>query len=81
MTAQGLDPFALLHREAQNRRLGRGKAGRLASLIDLVTHHGDLGNASALLDGVAGMGLEQMKAAFSDVGKACSACHKDFRAK
>ncbi|ATX78448.1 MULTISPECIES: cytochrome c [Reinekea] len=41
----------------------------------------DLGNASALLDGVAGMGLEQMKAAFSDVGKACSACHKDFRAK
>jgi len=41
----------------------------------------DLSEASALLDGVAGMGLEQMKAAFSDVGKACSSCHKDFRAK
>jgi len=45
------------------------------------TYLGDLGNASVALDAVAGMGLDQMKAALMDVGKACSACHKKFRAK
>jgi cytochrome c556 len=45
------------------------------------TYLADLGKASVALDAVAGMGLDQMKAAFSDVGDACSACHKDFRAK
>lgn len=41
----------------------------------------DMSTATANLVGEAGNGVDAMKAAFGDVGKTCSGCHKQFRAK
>jgi cytochrome c556 len=59
----------------------KAKAELWSTWPQVGTYLGDLGKASVALDAAAGMGLDQMKAALTDVGKACSACHKKFRAK
>ncbi len=40
----------------------------------------DLGTATVALAAVAGDGLDALKGAFGPVGKACGACHEDYRA-
>lgn len=40
---------------------------------------GDLAKAAAALDGAAGQGLDVLRGAIGPVGKACKACHKDYR--
>ncbi len=41
----------------------------------------DLVVATSALKDAAGGGLDSLKGAIGDVGKACKACHEDFRAK
>lgn len=43
--------------------------------------HGALTKASEELVAVAGNGLKAMRSELGNVGKACKACHDDFRAK
>ena len=40
---------------------------------------GDLAKAAAALDGAAGQGLDVLRGAIGPVGKACGACHEDYR--
>ncbi len=42
---------------------------------------GDLKTATSQLEMDAGKGLDALKSAMGDVGKTCSGCHRDFRAK
>ncbi len=42
---------------------------------------GKLAKATTFLEGEAGNGVDALKAAMKDVGKTCSGCHKQFRAK
>ena len=40
---------------------------------------GDLAKAAAALEGAAGQGLDGLRGAIGPVGKACGACHEDYR--
>jgi cytochrome c556 len=57
------------------------KAALWANFGDAGKYLGDLKTASAALAGEAGNGLDALKGAFGPVGKTCSGCHKQFRAK
>jgi cytochrome c556 len=57
------------------------KAALWQNFADAGAYLGDLSTASAALVGESGKGLDELKAAFGPVGKTCSGCHKEFRAK
>jgi len=57
------------------------KAGIWTTWPKAGDYFGDLASASAELEGKAGNGLDDLKSAMKAVGKSCSGCHKEFRAK
>ncbi|WP_420405586.1 c-type cytochrome [Nisaea sp.] len=73
MWPEGSDNFAL---EGKTRALPE-----IWTTYPAVSEKGkDLETAAARLAEVAGNGLDALKGGIGDVGKACGACHKQFRA-
>jgi cytochrome c556 len=57
------------------------KADLWANFADAGAYLSDLTDATQTLEMEAGKGLDSLNAAMGDVGKTCSGCHKQFRAK
>lgn len=57
------------------------KAGLWQNFGDASEYLSDLASASATLAANAGDGLDALESSFGAVGKTCSGCHKQFRAK
>ena len=49
------------------------------NIDDVMKISGDLEDATATLASAAGQDLDSLRAALGDVGKACGACHEDYR--